>query len=365
MQNVLDMLDILNYSCYHYSKRSSKDCRTNGYNETIVKHGFANMDMKLIASPRSCVEYLTKYVFKSEPNREDEKPQLVEMLDHSLLYCILILRSNSDVEVSEMSPNDTPFQTFSSFCTQIRNNFSNTRKVTLNEILWRNANLDYKEFSNKAVFASVGGILSDYAMIQQNRSGLLQQSNDLYGIFDWQSYAHRPIELDFICFADFITLFQKKITVTEEDAKYQRILRTYDFEVDVCCVKERKMVRFYKKYDVQKTSKYEFCDWGMQKETDRKFYTFFHPWREETTIPEWCQMTDVQIQRINDNWKKHRGYQMSFGSALSELEEEFDEDKSMKEMMEDFVLYNEDDDDDLIKYSSKNDYKYTWYIYIL
>lgn len=354
------MLDTLSFSCYHFSKRSPRDCRINGYNTDMLKYGFANMDMKLIASPRSCVEYLTKYMFKSEPTRENEESNGYSKYNYNInsyVYINLnnkaILLSRSSIVAAHVYDSDetSDFDNFNKYCHKIRSDFCNTRKVTLNEILWMNAGLSLKEFSNRSLFASVGGLISKYAMVQRNNEALSDTSNDLYGVFDWQTYVRRPTDLDQLCFADFVTTFEKIKTVDLTQAANIRRERLYDLEIAVC-VKGEKLIRFFKKYDRVKTLKYNFPDWGMQKSNDEVFYVFFHPWREEGRIKRWNELSKSEVDRIQCNWKKHRYYQASFDDAMAIFSDDIEENDDTKTTIDGVQLLTEEDTQNFIGYTS-------------
>lgn len=242
------------------------------------------MDFTPIYNIEGIGQYLSKYFTKGKSNNADKNGQL------------------------QTNIPQTPRQWLQHY----NYNVWNSTKVTMSEMMWRNAKFPTFYIKDKPATTNLLGLTHNLLKIASDLTNVHQDSKDIFTNPDYAYYQKRPSDLETQCFADFISLYSYK-------AKQQNALFTIE-----CVSAGQPIQRHYRRYAGDRTIKFFFHPWGSTPDNDYYMYIFFYPWREVETILCWKKCNENIQQVIYNNFIRHRGFQKTYYQDVIDKEQQFD-----------------------------------------
>ncbi|KAG5666229.1 hypothetical protein PVAND_017804, partial [Polypedilum vanderplanki] len=301
-----------------FIKREPKNSRINPYNKKILITMRSNMDIQFILDIYSCISYVVDYVNKSDKG-----------LSRLLRKC-----------VEEYKNGNASIKSKLSTMSKIMYNSSET---SAQEASWIRSRLPMCMSTDVVEFISSGPKATRQRMLKSNAElERIAESNpdstDIYKKGPIDRYADRPDQLEDICLADFIALYNyhtrgKQTTIdNDDDAPENEELEVIDDDDDNEQTVEKK------RFDLKNNSGYltvrkrpkiiryaRFNRHVDEANYFREMVLLFLPWRnedDEVELQDCARRFEENEAVIKRNYDKYNTVSLDIDAILQEIQNE-------------------------------------------
>ena len=241
-------------------RRQPQEVTINSYNPVVLKAWQANMDLQFVCNPYACIHYIISYVTKDER----EMGQALKEVS----------KSYKDSNIKHRMK-------------EVASCFLNAREVSAQEAVYRVLGLPLHRSTFQTVFIQTD--LPENRVVFLKPKSVLEnldeESEDVYAQTMPQKYAHRPLILEQMTLAEFISWYVSSYNTVQEEpqesaefhpdllessaAKARRI-KLLDGKGYMMKRKKPRIIRYHKFNETQEEEKY--CHHMLM---------LYHPWRRE------------------------------------------------------------------------------------
>lgn len=185
---------------------------------------------------------------------------------------------------------------------KIIEDFRSCRKATVYEMVWYLLKLDIVSYYHHPVRGSSTGITTDFVKMSENNVDA-DETGDEFGIVGWIPYLNRPIQLNALCYADFISHYK------HSDDAQSLIARNAHLKIKFVWNGQTK-TRWFRQNHTATTVVKHFHLWEQTTDDDITLSFWFLPWRNPMSIKMWRDINEQERKIMQTNFNRHRPYLM-------------------------------------------------------
>ncbi|XP_030828689.1 uncharacterized protein LOC100890415 [Strongylocentrotus purpuratus] len=241
-------------------RRQPHEVNINSYNPVVLKAWQANMDLQFVCNPYACIHYIISYVTKDER----EMGQALKEVS----------KSYKDSDIKHRMK-------------EVASCFLNAREVSAQEAVYRVLGLPLHRSTFQTVFIQTD--LPENRVVFLKPKSILEnldeESEDVYAQTMPQKYAHRPLILEQMTLAEFVSWYVSSYNTVQEEpqesaefhpdllessAAKATPIKLMDGKGYMIKRKKPRIIRYHKFNETQEEEKY--CHHMLM---------LYHPWRRE------------------------------------------------------------------------------------